>query len=522
MKDFVQQALAKLNALWRGPARIWIIGAGAIALVVIGWMSFAGGGDEEPYRTAQVDRGRISRVVSATGALEPLVKVDVGSTVSGLVQTVEVDFNSQVTVGQVLARLDPSTFQQRVTQAQANVAQAQAQLGVAEADYQRYQRLQAAGFASDQLMLQQRANRDSARAVVSQQNAALASARIDLERSVIRSPINGVVVDRQIDPGQSVAASFQAPILFIIAQDLARLQANITVDEADIGEVAEGQPVRFTVDAFPDTDFDGRVSQVRQQGTSESGVVSYVVVVEADNPRRSLLPGMTANAEIVLEEQENVLRVPNAALRFRPGDPKIAARAQDLLAASGEGQRAGGQRREGGGAWAQTQGGQSGGQRGEGGQRGGGRAIAQLNEALELTEAQQAIAQAASQQAMAAAPQDRNERRAFMRRMRETIIAQLEPTLSAGQRELLAEMQAAGPGAQREVRRQAVVWVLRRGEPTPIQVEIGVADTGYAVLLGGELQEGDEVIVGGGPQAPASSNPMGGPGGPGGVRIRGA
>jgi HlyD family secretion protein len=354
-------------------------------------------------------------------------------------------------------------------------------------------------------MLQQRAARDSARAAVSQTRAALASSQIDLDRSVIRSPIDGVVVDRQVDPGQSVAASFQAPILFIIAQDLSRLQANITVDEADIGDVRQDMAVRFTADAYPDSQFEGRVSQVRQQGAQESGVVSYTVVVEADNPGRRLLPGMTANADIVIEEQHDVLRLPNAALRFRPADPRIESLGQAVAAESGP---------------------QAGGARGErGGERGGGggRGIAQLTEALQLTEAQQETARQAAQQMMQAGARpgpdmSQADRRAFGRRMREAALAAVEPSLSAEQRALLEQMQAAGPETRREVRRQAVAWVLRRGQPVPVSIEVGIADSGFTVLLGGELEEGDEVIIGGGPAArEQSGSPMGG----GNVRIRG-
>ena len=298
-----------------------------------------GKSDEDPYREAAVDRGAITRVVSATGTLQPLVSANVGATVSGPVSEVLVDFNSQVRAGQVLARLDPTPFQQRIVQAQAQLAQQQAQAGRrATLTTQRYALLQQRGFASEQLMAQQRAARDTARAAVSSAAAQVATARTDLERSVIRSPIDGVVVDRQVNVGQPVAASLQAATLFVIAQDLSRLQANITVDEADIGEVNEGQAVRFTVDAFPDREFEGVVSQVRQQGVAESGVVSYTVVVEADNPGRQLLPGMTANAEIVLEQRENVLRVPNTALRFRPADPELVAQGQALMS-GGRGER---------------------------------------------------------------------------------------------------------------------------------------------------------------------------------------
>jgi HlyD family secretion protein len=431
--------LDRVKALWanrpswmRGRAA-WIGGGGI--LVVLLFLLFGPKKEEEPYRTAQVDRGSITRVVSATGTLQPLVSANVGSTVSGPVQSVEVDFNSQVRAGQVLARLDPAPFQQRVQQAQAALASAQAQAAVANADYQRYARLESAGFASEQLMLAQRAARDQARASVSQAAAQLATARTDLDRSIIRSPITGVVVDKQVSVGQSVAASFQAATLFVIAQDLSRLQANITVDEADIGEVDEGQNVSFSVDAFPDREFEGRVSQVRQQGTSESGVVSYTVVVEADNPGRQLLPGMTANADIIIEQQQNVLRVPNTALRFRPVDPAIAAQGQAIAA----------EPRSGSGSESR---------RGDGERR------------------------------------SRDE-----------------------------------AGAEEPRTRQAVIWVLRDRRPAPVHASIGIADSGYTQLVGGDLREGDEVIIGGGPQAPVDLQQLqrGGPGGggPGGMRIRG-
>ncbi|MBL8530378.1 MAG: efflux RND transporter periplasmic adaptor subunit [Hyphomonadaceae bacterium] len=504
-------AKEKALALWsRRPGflrgRALLIGGGAAAVLLGAWLVFGGKGDAEPYRTEAVDRGAITRVVSATGTLQPLVSANVGSTVSGPVQQVLADFNSQVRAGQVLARLDPTPFQQRIVQAQAQLAQAQAQAAVANADYQRYQVLEQRGFASAQLMAQQRAARDTARAAVAQAQASVASARTDLDRSVIRSPIDGVVVDRQVNVGQSVAASLQAPTLFIIAQDLSRLQANITVDEADIGDVREGMDVRFTVDAFPDRQFEGRVSQVRQQGASESGVVSYTVVVQADNPGRQLLPGMTANAEIVLEERENVLRVPNTALRFRPADEQLAARAQQLVAASG-GPR--GQRGEGA-------------RPGQAGQGQGGRGVEQLAQTLELDPAQTETARRAFQAAMQSARGGGGDRRAMMRQVREAALRELEPTLTPRQRELLAQLrQGAGPRA--EVRRQAVLWVLRNGRPEPVQVEIGVADNAYTLIHSG-LNEGDQVIVGGGPQpAQSQSGPLGGRGGPGGpVRIRGA
>ncbi|HET9230659.1 MAG TPA: efflux RND transporter periplasmic adaptor subunit [Vitreimonas sp.] len=511
LRERVLALWAKRPGFLRGRS-LYLSAGAALVVLLVGWTLLNGDSDAEPYRTAAVDRGAITRVVSATGTLQPLVSANVGSTVSGPVQSVSVDFNSQVRAGQELARLDPTPFQQRIVQAQAQLAQAQAQAAVANSDYQRYALLQQRGFASPQLMAQQRAARDTARAAVQAAAAQVATARTDLERSVIRSPIDGVVVDRQVNVGQPVASSLQAATLFVIAQDLSRLQANITVDEADIGDVEQGMPVKFTVDAFPDREFDGRVSQVRQQGVAEQGVVSYTVVVEADNPGRQLLPGMTANAEIVIEQRDNVLRVPNTALRFRPADPQIAARADEL----NQGRRA-----RDGEAQAQTRG-ESRRGRGEGGGRGG-RGIAQLTEQLELNETQQAAAQQAYQSAMqsAARPGEgatQSERRAFMRSMRDAALRAIEPTLSERQRQLLTQMREGG--TQREVRRQAVVWVLRNNQPQPVEVEIGVADNANTILHSG-LEEGDEVIVGGGPRAEEDDR-RGGPfGGGRGPRIRG-
>lgn len=509
VKQKVAELWAKRPGFLRGGA-LWIAGGALLAALIV-WTILGGKEDEDPYRTAEISRGAITRVVSATGTLQPLVSANVGATVSGPVTEVLADFNSQVRAGQVLARLDPTPFQQRIVQAQATLAQQQAQLAVAESDYQRYVLLQQRGFASEQLMSQQRAARDTARAAVAQAQAQVATARTDLDRSVIRSPIDGVVVDRQVNVGQPVASSLQAATLFVIAQDLSRLQANITVDEADIGDVREGQSVRFTVDAFLDREFEGRVSQVRQQGVAESGVVSYTVVVEADNPGRQLLPGMTANAEIVLEQRENVLRLPNTALRFRPADSALVAEAQALMG--------GGQRRTDGAGEAQAQQrAPDGGGQGQG--QGRGRAVAQIAETLQLNQQQRAAAQTAFENAMASMPRGEGggDRRAAMRRVRDQVIREIEPTLSAEQQQLLAQMRAGG-GPRQDVRQQAVVWVLRNNQPTPVLVEIGVADNSNTLLHGG-LDEGDEVIIGGGPQAEGrqQQGPMGAGGG---VRIRG-
>ena len=486
---------------------------GVVLLVLLGvWFFTRGKDDADPYRTTAVDKGEIVRAVSATGQLQPLVSVSVGSTVSGLVKTVEVDFNAQVKKGQVLARIDPETFLQRIRQLQAGVTQARAQAAQARADAGRYERLAREGFASDQLLLQQRTAATTANASVSLALAQLASAQVDLSHATIVSPVDGVVVSRTVDPGQSVAASFQAPTLFVIAQDLSQLEAAITVDEADIGEVREGMPVRFTVDAFPDETFEGTVTQVRKLGAATSGVVSYTVIVHAENRGGRLLPGMTANAEIIVEQKPGVLRVANGALRFSPADPALAAKAKALTTPAGganAAQPGDGQSRSGGS--------QGGGQRGA-------QMLERLAAQLELTPAQKERARAAMQTARDGAgpfpggDATQDQRRAYMRKVRETSMRALDPILTPAQKTRLAEIRASPQGETRV--RNVVVWVLRDNRPVPVRVQLGVAADSFTEIVGG-LNEGDLVITGGGPQPKAKAKAQpGGMGGPG-IRVRG-
>ncbi len=498
-------------------------GAAALAALLALWFIFGRGDkDETPYRTAAVDRGEILRAVSATGQLQPLVTVNVGSTVSGPVKSVDVDFNSVVKANQVLARIDPQSFDTKVTQLRASVNQAQANLASAQADFSRYNMLAKEGFASDQLMTQQRTNVKVAQANLAAAASQLSAAQIDRDRTVIRSPVDGVVVSRQVDPGQSVAASFQAPTLFQIAQDLSKLEAAITVDEADIGDVREGQPVSFTVDAFSGEEFEGRVVQVRKLGVSTSGVVSYTVMVEAANPRGRLLPGMTANAEIIIERKENVLRIPNAALRYKPADEKLQAEADKLR----------GNKRPGGGLFG---GGQNAGQGAAGAGFGGGQGgsgnrgaqmVQRMAERLKLDDKQTAALQQAMEDARASMPppsadQDQSARRAQMRKMREAAFAAIEPTLTAEQKTLLEAMRKERDSTRST---ESVLWVLRDKKPVPVLVRLGVASDSNTEVLSGDLKEGDQLITGGGPKAKtdAKTQQQMGPGGAGGMRIRGA
>ena len=298
------------------------------------------------YVAEPAQRGDVTRVVSASGKVRALNTIKVGAEISGQVSRVFVDYNSPVVAGQPLAEIDPTRVAARVTQAEAQVQLARASLVQAEAalarartdieiqsrDYARRKELTERGFTS-RTGLDQSANAVaaargglqsaaagvvSARAQIRQREAELQSARLDLSRTRILAPASGTVINKLVEPGATVAASFQTPNLFEIAADMSVMQVEASVDEADIGEVRVGQPVRFTVDAYPDQTFDARVRQIRTSATEAQNVVSYFVILQVQNPEGKLLPGMTANVEIVTGARPAVLRVPAAALRFRP------------------------------------------------------------------------------------------------------------------------------------------------------------------------------------------------------------
>jgi HlyD family secretion protein len=270
------------------------------------------------YRTVKVDRGDITMSVSATGTLSAVKTVQVGSQVSGIIAKLYADFNSRVAKDQQLAELDPTPFQQTIEQRRADLLKAQVDAGNAQTTFVREEKLQKEGLASQAEFDNARAAAESARAQVSQARAALAQAETSLRNSKIVSPIDGIVVNRAYDVGQTVAASFQAPTLFTIAQDLTKMQVQADVDESDIGRVKADQPAHFTVDAFPDRQFTAKVSQIRLNATVTQNVVTYPVIIEVANPDEKLRPSMTANVSIDVATVSDVLRIPNAALRFRP------------------------------------------------------------------------------------------------------------------------------------------------------------------------------------------------------------
>jgi HlyD family secretion protein len=297
---------------------VFVVLAAAIGGGIYYWQSRGGGQPQERFKTQPADRGDIVQTISANGTLSPVVLVNVGTQVSGTVKKLNADFNSRVKEGQILAELDPALFDAQLKQDQANVANAEANLTLASAKEVRARSLQQKGFISQDGVDQARQQLESAQAQLKLAQAQLARSRTNLNYSVIRSPISGVVVARNIDVGQTVAASFQTPTLFQIAGDLKQMQIETSVAEADIGNLKIGLPVRFTVDAFPDRQFVGKVKQVRLNPTVQQNVVTYNVVVAVDNPDEVLLPGMTAHVQVIVSRHENVLRVPNAALRFKP------------------------------------------------------------------------------------------------------------------------------------------------------------------------------------------------------------
>ena len=347
------------------------------------WLKIGNGGGEHPqYRLARAERGPLTAAVAASGTLNAVTTVQVGSQISGQVKEIYADFNTPVKAGQVIARIDPQTFELRVTQARADLDAAHGAVAVARSglaaqaaelgrvgvtladaqrDYERKKALVEKSFISPSELDKARtlleatrqqlkaveaqmrvgeAQVHSALAAVKQRESLLRQAQVDLERTIIRAPVDGTVILRNVDAGQTVAASLQAPVLFTIARDLRDMQVEAAIDEADVGRLRAGLPATFTVDAFPRRSFSGEIVQIRKSPVNVQNVVSYTVVISAHNPDLALLPGMTANVRIVIEQRQDALKVPNAALRFRPAGaleappqprPGAAAKGRDTV-----------------------------------------------------------------------------------------------------------------------------------------------------------------------------------------------
>src|SRR5437763_3397625 len=311
------------------PLATIVIALLAILFVVRRCTSSGGGG----FQTATVTKGAITQLVTATGTLNPVTNVQVGSQVSGNIQRLFVDFNSEVKAGQTVAQIDPMLFQAAVTQAEGDLASAQAGLELAKVNAGRIQRLFTEKNSSQQDLDQANATLHQAEASMKIKQGALDKAKADLDHCTITSPIDGVVISRSVDVGQTVAASLQAPVIFQIANDLTKMQIDSNVAEADVGAVEVGQDVDFTVDAFPTRTFHGKVVQVRNAPITVQNVVTYDTVIGVENKELKLKPGMTANVSIIIAHKDNVLELKNAALRFRP--PEASAEQRPASAQAG-------------------------------------------------------------------------------------------------------------------------------------------------------------------------------------------
>ena len=496
----------------------------AIAVVVIAsllgvgafyYFRYNGAATEAAYRFGEVTKGPMEVLVSSTGKVHPVLIVDVGSQVSGRVSAVLVDYNSLVSKGEVIAHIDPAPFEARFEVAEADLAQAKA--GVAmqnasleqlkadlvgvraafkelEQDLERQRSLLKRELVSQSVVDRAVASRDQSRAridsLLAQQKrqraqirtaeaqvlsraAGLRERKTELDNTVIRSPVNGVVINRNVDPGQTVAASLQAPVLFTIAQDLREIHLEVSVDEADIGRVREGQKVRFTVDAYPERTYTGQVIQIRKQPVEVSNVVTYVIIVSTRNDDDTLLPGMTANVELVIGERADTIQVPSSALRFTP-------RGVEVPSAGGGGQGGQGQGGSGGG--------------------GMGRMMQQLNENLNLSAEQQEAARAISMEmgqsirGLREGGMEADQMGPAIAQLRRQMTQKLEALFDPEQKRLYRQLtaQAATP---RGVRGR--VWTVGpQGSPVPANVMIGISDGSRTEILRGEIEPGDQVIVG--------------------------
>jgi HlyD family secretion protein len=448
------------------------------------------------FKTAIVGRGDLTQVVTANGQINAVKNVAVGSQVSGIITDIKVDFNSRVTNGQVIAQIDPSTYEQNITQSEAELANAQAGLEFAEVNMRRGQALRTNDLISASEYDQTIASLHQAEAVVKMRQALLKRAQVDLERTTIYAPIDGIVISRLVDVGQTVAASFNAPTLFTIANDLRNMRIEAMVSEADVGGVQEGQQVNFNVDAFPGRQFRGEVTQVRYAPITNQNVVNYTAVVEVNNSDLKLRPGMTANASIVIAERRNVLRVPNAALRFRPPE--------DAVVKAGTNAPAGDTNKT-----AVASGGtdeSSFARRGEGGERPSREEMRRRFESMTPEQREQMRARFGGSRGMAGGPRTQEgpaTRTVYL----------LEKNTSSGKEPKVSAMLGFLPGLNSTGKEKPVL--------KPVTVKTGISDGNYTEVLEG-LKEGDVIVTGvnlpasaASTRPPAGGSPFGGPfGGP--------
>jgi HlyD family secretion protein len=482
--------MSTLKKNWRWVAILAVICAAGAFFFVLNGADGARPGNG--YESAVADHGSISQTVATSGAVRPLVTVQVGSQLSGQVAELFADFNSEVTKGALIARIDPQTFKTRVEGARAELAvaeanltarradtrRAEAMLAQRKSDLDRYEGLTGEAGISEIEMDSFRAQYEAARAdydgakaqvtnaeaSVMQRKASLDQAEVDLARTEIRSPINGVVISRNVDVGQTVAASMSAPILFEIAQDLSLIQIEADVNEADIGAVSKGDQVSFSVDAYPGRDFSGVVEMVRLAPIELQNVVTYKVIIHADNPARMLFPGMTATVQIITGQRENALRIPNTAARFEPSN------AEELRAQANMGR-----------------------QRGEGA---GGGMMDELVATLELSQEQQNRLQAEMRELFAAGGGGGGAAGGFGG-FGGVDPAERQKRMNAIMKKILTvEQWAAFQAGQQDRPQPKIIWVLSEGGTIePRRILLGIADGSYTEVTGGDLAPGDAVVT---------------------------
>ena len=473
-----------------------------------GWYAWSSRqGDAPTYRTARVERGPITATVSSTGTLNPVTSVQVGTQVSGQIQQLFVDFNSPVKKGELIARIDPETFQYRVRQAEADLESSRSSVGraqvaqvIAERDLKRTKELVARNFVSPAELDRAQSTFDlaaaevrTAQAIVQQRAAQLATARVDLSRTEIRAPVDGVVIKRSVDVGQTVAASLQAPELFIIAKDLRDMQVDTSIDEADVGRIKIGLRATFTVDAFPGRQFSGEVRSVRKAAQNVQNVVTYIAIISANNERGELLPGMTANVRIVTDTRDSVLKVPNAALRFRPAGESAAAKG-DAVKNDDSGKSI-----RGADAGA-SKGGAGGGQLNQFRER----IVTELKLDAEQQQRLEPIFAEMRNKFMGLRdlPEEARARQtaAIRSDMRARVEEVLKPEQKARYAEIVAELGGRAGGGQSTRGR---IYLMESGKPKAIEVRVGLSDGAMSEVAGEGLAEGAEVIIGlqGGPAA---------------------
>ncbi len=472
----------------------YLIAIGIVLIIFVGGFSIyqltGQNGSNQKFRLVKVERGEVDLIVTATGTINPVINVLVGSQVSGTIKALYADFNSRVREGQVIAQIDPAIFQAQVDQAKANVLTAQANLENAQANLVKAEvavldakrnldrnkpllerqviaqaTLDTAQVNYDTAVAQKevaKAQVESSKAQVGQAKAALELAETNLRYATIRSPVNGTVVSRNVDVGQTVAASLQAPTIFTIAKDLTKMQVDTNVSEADVGRITVGQDATFTVDAYPGRIFRGKVSEVRIAPIIVQNVVTYDVVIQVDNKDLKLMPGMTANLSVMIAHREGVLKIPNAALRFQPESAKQGGIPQKRSESSASMGRL---------------------------------LIERLTKELNLTPDQQSkleMVLRSSRQEFQEVSQKMKPEEA-RGRIQGLIRQKIGGILTDEQKQKLKELSES---SQAEQGKPGRVWVLSsEGKSTPVSIILGITDGTFSEVMSGDLKEGGEVIV---------------------------